>query len=205
MMSVSFLICLKMKHLIVSLLLILSPCGLKAQTEGGIDYKVNEAKQVLVQTLIEGLPLSKAAIYGVATSYMLDAYDPTKFIITASDAEQGMVVGDGSLVNFFNYQLGFNQYYLDMNFKLRVDAKDSRARISVIADTYSGKCIDGNKTTQVADKIAEYQPVCKSNDSKRAMYTKAFPAMLKTFKKIIDDLSARLKSAQGSSVGDDNW
>lgn len=194
-----------MRLLIVFFLFLLSSVNAKAQVEDGIEYKVNEAKQIVVQSLIDGLSLSKADIYNVAVDYMNNAYDPTKFIISTSDADHGTVVSDGTLVNFFDYQLGFNQYYLDMNFKLRVDAKDSRARISVIADTYSGKCIDGNKTAQVADKIAEFQPVCKSNDNKRAMYTKAFPTMLKNFKKIIEELSEKLKSSQGGSVGGDDW
>lgn len=192
-------------RLFVTFLLVLSATNANAQTADGIGYKVNEAKQVVVQTFVEGLSLSKADIYNLAAAYMRDAYDPTRYTVSTADTEHGTVVGEGTLVNFFDYQLGFNQYYLDMDFKLRVDAKDSRARISVIADKYSSKCIDGNKTTQVADKIADFQPVCKSNDSKRVMYTKAFPAMLKIFKKEIDQLASKLKSAQGGSVGGDDW
>lgn len=194
-----------MRLLIVSFIFLLSAINATAQVDNGAEYKVNEAKQIVVQTLIEGLSLSKSDIYSVAVDYMNNAYDPTKFIISLSDADRGTVVGDGTLVNFYSHQLGLNQYYLDMNFKLRVDSKDSRVRISIIADTYSGKCIDGNRTAQVADKIADFQPVCKDNDRKRAMYTKAFPAMLKHFKKIINELSEKLKSSQGGSVGSDDW
>lgn len=194
-----------MRLLIITFIFLFSVSSAKGQSESGVKYSVNEAKQIVVQSLIEGLSLSKADIYNVATTYMLDAYDPTKFIITTSDEELGTIVGDGTLVNFFNYQLGLNQYYLDANFKLRIDAKDKRARISVIADTYSGKCIDGNKTTEVTDKIAEYRPVSKTNDSKKTMYTKAFPVMIKMFKNIIDDFSAKLESMQGGSVGGDDW
>lgn len=186
---------------LISLPLLLLPMAAGAQA----DYKVNDVGQIVVQATVEGLPLTKAEIYNAAEGYMADAYDPTRYTVSVADAEHGTVAGDGTLVNFFDCQLGFNQYYLDINFKLRVDAKDNRARISVIADKYSGKCIDGNKTRDVADRISEFQPVCQTNSSKRTMYTKAFPKMLTVFRQIIGELSARLKSAQGGSVGGDDW
>jgi len=186
---------------IISLLLFLLPMAAAAQD----GYKVNAAGQIVVQTTVENLPLTKGDIYNAALRYMGDAYDPTRFNVSVADAEHGTVVGDGTLVSFYDCQLGFNQYYLDMDFKLRVDAKDNRARISVIADKYSGKCIDGNKTLDVADKISEFQPVSKTNDDKRRMYTKAFPVMLGTFSKVIAGLAAKLKAEQGASVGSEDW
>lgn len=142
------------------------------------DYRLTVDKIVLVDTIVNGLSASNNDIYNLGKSYIEKSYKKLCYKLVDENIENFSVVGNGCLLHFFDYQLGFNHYYLNADITLRIDAKDGRVRVSLLADKYSGECINGNRTERVNDKIAEFYPVNIENKDKKRMYEPAFSILL---------------------------
>lgn len=169
------------------------------------NYKKLDNGSIVVDTIVENLSLAANDIYLVAKNYIENAYKDTKYKIVTDDRDKCSVAGQGSLENFFDYQLGFNQYFLNMEFTLRIDAKEGRTRVALLVDKYSGKCINGNSTKDVDDRISDFMPVNQNNMNKKIMYTKAFPELMRRLHRIMRDAVGDIKSKCGTAVGNENW
>ena len=97
-----------------------------------------------------------------------------------------------------------NTYYLNAEFKAKIDSKNGRARISLFVNKYRGQRINGNDVKELSDNICDFQPINLMNNEKERLYNKAFPILIKRMKTTIAKIEEALKAGI-LSVQDDNW
>lgn len=178
---------------------LLSFIGVKAQ-----NYKVDENKNVVFTRLIEDLPLSRNDIYQSAKHYITNSYKETKYKINIDSEENCIISGEGLFNNFHEDAYFPYSYFLNAPFTLRVDAKDGRARLSIVLTNYTGTRTNQNKKELVEDLISAFPPVNENEDSHRKLYTKAFTKLMAKVEKTLTELEEKLKNTQAVVV-DDEW
>jgi 2-methylcitrate dehydratase PrpD len=114
------------------------------------------------------------------------------------------VAGEGEYLQFHEDRIFPSSYFLNAPITLRVDAKDGRARISVILSYYTGKRSNINESEDIHDRISEFQPVNESQTERRKLYNAAFPVLFQKAQKTLKEVEEVLKSTR-SSVPDTDW
>ncbi len=191
------------KRLLGLLFVMLPVISSYAQIKGQ-DYKVDENGDVVISKIVEGLSLQKHEIYIAAHKYLENAYKDTKYKIVVNSPENGVVAGEGEYLQFYEDNFFPYSYFLNAPFVLRVDAKDGRARISIILSYYTGKRSNINETVDIHDRISEFQPINESQAEKRKLYNKGFPVLYQKVLKTLKEVEEALKSTV-SSVPDTDW
>lgn len=176
---------------------------IQAQVKG-LDYTVDKNGDVVIAQVIEGVPLQRKEIYLAAQKYMENAYKDTKYKIVINSSENGVVAGEGEFLLFHEANYFPYSYFLNAPILLRVDAKDGRARISVILSYYTGKRSNINETVDIHDRISKFQPVKEDEMEHRKLYNKAFPILFKKVQKTLNEVAEVLKSTR-SSAPDTDW
>lgn len=177
--------------------------SLHAQVKGQ-DYTVDGNGDVIVARIVEGLPLQKNEICIAALNYLENAYKDTKYKIVTRSPENGVVAGEGAYQMFHEANYFPYSYFLDAPILLRVDAKDGRARVSVVLTYYTGKRSNINETIDVHDRISDFYPVKEGVTEHRKLYSKAFPILYEKVQKTIGEVVETLKSTR-SSAPDTDW
>ena len=170
----------------------------------GQDYIVDKNGDIMISKIVEGLAIQKNEIYSVALKYMEDAYKDTRYKITINSPENGVVAGEGEYLQFHEDRIFPSSYFLNAPFSLRVEAKDGRARISVILSYYTGKRSNINTSEDIHDRISEFQPVNERQTERRKLYNAAFPVLFQKAQKTLNEVEEVLKSTR-SSVPDTDW
>ena len=170
----------------------------------GQDYEVDQNGDVVIAKIVEGLNLQKLEIYAAAKKYMENAYRDTKYKLVINSLENGVVAGEGEYLQFYEANIFPYSYFLNAPILLRVDAKDGRARISVVLSYYTGKRTNINETKDIHDRISEFQPVKEDEPEHRKLYNKAFPILYNKVMKTLGEVEEELKSTR-SSVPDTDW
>jgi hypothetical protein len=175
----------------------------QAQVKGQ-DYTVDENGDVVVVKVVEGLALQRHEIYIAALKYLENAYKDTKYKIVINSPENGVVTGEGEYLQFHDDRIFPSSYFLNAPITLRVEAKDGRARISVILSYYTGKRLNINTSEDIHDRISEFQPVNERQTERRKLYNAAFPVLFQKAQKTLNEVEEVLKSTR-SSVPDTDW
>lgn len=170
----------------------------------GQDYIIDKNGNVVVVKVLEGLSLQRNEIYAAALKYLENAYKETKYKIVINSPENGIVAGEGEYLQFHEDRIFPSSYFLNAPMMLRVDAKDGRARISVILSYYTGKRSNINESEDIHDRISEFQPVNENQEERRKLYNEAFPVLIQKAQKTIKEVEEVLKSTY-SSVPDSDW
>lgn len=193
-----------MKRVFITLIVI-SFLNLSALAQiKGQDYVVEKNGDIMISQIVEGLAIQKNEILSVALKYMEDAYKDTKYKIVINSLENGVVAGEGEYLQFHEDRIFPSSYFLNAPITLRVDAKDGRARISVILSYYTGKRTNINTSEDIRDRISEYQPVNESQTERRKLYNAAFPVLFQKAQKTLKEVEEVLKSTR-SSIPDTDW
>jgi hypothetical protein len=170
----------------------------------GQDYVVDKNGDIMITKIVEGLTIQRNEIFSVALNYMEYAYKDTKYKIVINSPENGVVAGEGEYLQFHEDRIFPSSYFLNAPITLRVDAKDGRARISVILSYYTGKRSNINESEDIHDRISEFQPVNESQTERRKLYNAAFPVLFQKAQKTLKEVEEVLKSTR-SSVPDTDW
>ena len=193
-----------MKRVFITLIVI-SFLNLSALAQiKGQDYVVEKNGDIMISQIVDGLAIQKNEILSVALKYMEDAYKDTKYKIVINSLENGVVAGEGEYLQFHEDRIFPSSYFLNAPITLRVDAKDGRARISVILSYYTGKRSNINESEDIHDRISEFQPVNESQTERRKLYNAAFPVLFQKAQKTLKEVEEVLKSTR-SSVPDTDW
>lgn len=193
-----------MKRVFITLIVI-SFLNLSALAQiKGQDYVVEKNGDIMISQIVDGLAIQKNEILSVALKYMEDAYKDTKYKIVINSLENGVVAGEGEYLQFHEDRIFPSSYFLNAPITLRVDAKDGRARISVILSYYTGKRTNINTSEDIRDRISEYQPVNESQTERRKLYNAAFPVLFQKAQKTLKEVEEVLKSTH-SSIPDTDW
>ena len=193
-----------MKRVFITLIVI-SFLNLSALAQiKGQDYVVEKNGDIMISQIVDGLAIQKNEILSVALKYMEDAYKDTKYKIVINSLENGVVAGEGEYLQFHEDRIFPSSYFLNAPITLRVDAKDGRARISVILSYYTGKRTNINTSEDIRDRISEYQPVNESQTERRKLYNAAFPVLFQKAQQTLKEVEEVLKSTR-SSIPDTDW
>lgn len=170
----------------------------------GQDYMVDQSGDVVVAMVVEGLALQRQDIYNAALKYLENAYKETKYKIVVKSLENGVVAGEGEYLQFHEDRIFPSSYFLNAPFTLKIDAKDGRARISVILSYYTGKRTNINESEDIHDRISLFYPFNKKQTKRRSLYNAAFPVLYKKALKTLSEVEEVLKSTR-SSAPDTDW
>lgn len=170
----------------------------------GQDYTVDKNGDVIISKIVENLALQRHEIYLSALKYMEESYKDTKYKIVINSPENGVVAGEGEYLQFHEDNYFPYSYFLNAPFLLRVDAKDGRARISIILSYYTGKRSNINETKDIHDRISEFQPIKEDEMEHRKLYNKAFAVLYKNSQKTLNEVVEVLRSTR-SSEPDTDW
>lgn len=191
------------RRILISIIAIASALNALPQIKGQ-DYTIDKDGNVVVAKIVENLALQKHEIYMAAQKYMENAYKDTKYKIVINSPENGVVAGEGEYLQFHEDNIFPYSYFLNAPILLRVDAKDNRARISIILTYYTGKRSNINETIDIQDRISEFQPINENQAEKRKLYNKAFPTLYQKCQKTLKEVVEVLKSTR-SSIPDTDW
>lgn len=159
-----------------------------------IEYKTKDDGNVVFTMTLENLPHSKGDIYKAAKKYFETAYKNTKYKITYESEGDGIIVGTGSFQQFYQGGNAIKVMTFNVDFQLRVDAKDNRARLQVIAKDYEIATISdlgGNEKANIC--ISSVSPLTDNKDNKKT-YKKAFENLTELVEKTLIETSESIKS-----------
>ena len=174
------------------------------------DYTIDSEGNIVFVRILEDLSMSKQEIHGAAYKYISTAYRDTKYKIVNNSEEDGIVVGEGEYVHFHEANYYPSSYFLNAPIVLRVDAKDGRARLTVMLSHYTGTRTNVNKREEIHDRISECPPIAKRDkseklyDRRKKLYEKAFVVLSEKVQKTLGEFEHSLKAA-GSAAVNDNW
>lgn len=170
----------------------------------GQDYTVDKNGDIMITKILEGLTIQRNEIFSVALNYIENAYKDTKYKIVINSPENGVVAGEGEYLQFHEDRIFPSSYFLNAPITLRVDAKDGKAKISIILSYYTGKRSNINASEDIHDRISEFQPVNENQTERRKLYNAAFPVLFQKVQKTLNEVEEVLKSTR-SSVPDTDW
>lgn len=177
---------------------------MQAQTKGR-DYTVDNNRNVIISKVVENIPLHQNAIYMIAHRYMEEAYQETKYKITFESEHYETIIGEGTYEAFHEANYFPYSYFLNAPFQLRVDAKDGRARISIILSYYTGKRININETTDIHDRICEFPPVNSSSSEHDKLYKKGFAILVEKAHHTLDDVINTISNTPANNSLETDW
>lgn len=153
-----------------------------------------DANGVSFVITVDSLPLSPSEIIKYSKEYLEEAYRPSKYEIETLDDEKYLVIGKGAFNNFESYAAFPNQYTFNCEHRIRIDAKQGRARLCFSMTDYDVIKINGNKNERNLVKVKDVSPVNTNADTSRKMYNKAFLSMAKLAITTLYDIKDMLKS-----------
>lgn len=173
---------------------------------GDIAYKADDNGNVVYTLMLEGLPHSASDVYWAAKKYLESAYKHTKYKITYDSAEDGIVVGTGSFQQFYQGGNVVKVITFNVDFQLRVDAKDNRARLQLIAKDYTMSTLNDLGSNEKANvSIVTVAPIADNKDNKK-LYKNAFEAMSEIAAKAMNEAAESIKSFTPSvRVSKEEW
>lgn len=171
------------------------------------DYRIDDTGNLVFCTVLENLPLSQSDIYMVSCDYLRNAYRDTRYKIVEDLAEKGRVIGAGVFESFFQSNSLTKGVIFNAPFHLRIDAKDGRARIQLIARNYNQVVLnDFGGKEKVEVPISTAQPFSEQNNQK--IYRNAFESLHEKAHKTILAVKDALDSAVTTAISvdnDENW
>lgn len=159
-----------------------------------VEYKPDDNGNLVYTLMLENLPHSKSDVFKAAKNYLETAYKNTKYKISYESEDNGIIVGAGSFQQFYQGGNAITVMTFNVDFQLRVDAKDNRARLQIIAKDYSVATInDLGKNEKANVSIITVAPFTDSKSSKKT-YKKAFETLTGIVEKTLNEASESIKS-----------
>lgn len=159
-----------------------------------IEYKTDDKGNVVFTMTLDNLPHSKEDVYKAAKKYFETAYKNTRYTISYESEGDGIIVGTGSFQQFFQGGNAIKVMTFNVDFQLRVDAKDNRARLQIIAKDYEVATISdigSNEKSKIS--ISTVSPFTDNKDQKKT-YKKAFETLTELVEKTLKETSESIKS-----------
>lgn len=177
---------------------------LSAQIVRANTYTIDPKGNVVFTKTIEGLSLDQEQVYNAALKYLQEAYKDTNYKISISNKEKGIVVGEGSFLAFHQSSNLVKTYTFNIDFWVRVDAKDGRARVQFIAKQYKVTSLSDIGDEKVENvNISEVAPFADHDHSRR--YYKAYDDLKPMVDKTLNAVSEAIKSTPALMLEDENW
>lgn len=163
----------------VSLILMLSPILTYASNK---NYSLDDNGNVVFTVVLENLQLKKEEIHEAALKYLQNAYKDTRYEISLNNKEKGILVGNGSFLAFYESSNLIKTSTYNVDFLVRIDSKDSRARLQFIAKQYSITSLSDLKDNEKQNiDICTVAPLAENKENKKD-FSKAF----EKFKQLVD-------------------
>lgn len=171
-----------------------------------IEYKTDDKGNVVYTMTLENLPHSKGDVYKAAKNYFETAYKNTKYKISYESEGDGIIVGTGSFQQFFQGGNAIKVMTFNVDFQLRVDAKDNRARLQIIAKDYQVATIsDLGSDDKATISISSVSPFTDNKDNKKT-YKKAFETLTELVEKTLKESSESIKSySPTGNITTEDW
>lgn len=171
-----------------------------------IEYKSDDKGNVVFTTTLENLPHSKEDVYKAAKKYFETAYKNTKYKISYESEDDGIIIGTGSFQQFFQGGNAIKVMTFNVDFQLRVDAKDNRARLQVIAKDYEIATIRDLGSNEKANiSIVTVSPFTDNKEDKKT-YKKAFEILAELVEKTLNETSESIKSyTPTADIKSEDW
>lgn len=169
-----------------------------------VAYKVNDGGDVVFTVMLEDLPLKATDIHKAATQYLSEAYKEARYEITECNDEKYIVVGKGKFNNFYQHNGLTSSELFSTTFHVRIDAKDSRARLQFIVSNYDVMNLNdlGNKKSESL-VISKCSPINKALDNKS--HRKAFEALANKADQVLSAIGIGLRKATPAVEEDSDW
>lgn len=151
--------------------------------------------------IVDSLAISPDEVINYSKEYLVEAYRPSKYKIENLNTEKLFVIGTGEFNNFESYAAFPNQYTFNCEHRLRVDAKEGKARICLSMTEYDVLRINGNKNERTKVKVKDVSPVNPNSDSSK-MYNKIFLSVAKLAISTLYDIREKLQSKTSNEVID---
>lgn len=166
--------------------------------QGEIDSKGN----VAFTTIVDELPLNQSDVYTAACKYIESEYKTARYSDIQKFDDKYIVFGKANLNSFYTENGLTNSRIFNVNFYLRIDSKEKKARIQLIFKDYDIlKLLDSSNRESESVAIGSVAPFKKGKDDKR--YTKAYNKLREFTAKILDSATTSLKNATSSPVADE--
>lgn len=159
-------------------------------------YDVDENGNVSYIRIIDSIGLSKDEIFSRVLAFFTYNYTDGESVIQIQDKEAGQVIGKGIFKNVYTGQYLTNLYEYDTWHILRVDIKDSRARVIITLNNYRYRNVQGNGTG-VEEKITSVYPFQKKSMTKNH-YAMSF---LESHKRTLETFTTIEKAIREGTVG----
>lgn len=171
----------------------------------GDGYKIDENNNVIFSAVVENIPATKTDILAAAEKVLRDAYKDTKYEITHSSAQDGFVIGVGQIDGFHEKSGVLNIVTINLEYKIRVDAMNNRARIQLIASDWQVakfKDTGGKEIHRV--KIVDVKPIGEDKTDK-GMFEKAFQKLQDFSDRKLKSISEHLQHTESAPASDNAW
>lgn len=177
-----------------------------AETEEMPSYEVDRNKNVVFTVLLENLTLSQSEVFQAALDYLNNEYKISKYEIAYNLPEKGIIVGAATLNSFYENNGLRSSSIFSVDYQLRVDAKEGRARVQVILTDYKETELSdtGNKKV-IETLISEVAPVSDNKSGNKKKFKKAFEKLQEYVERILDSTTQSLKNARPTPDASDNW
>lgn len=171
-----------------------------------INYRTDDRGNIVYTLTLENLPHSTEDIYDAAKKYLQTAYKNTKYKISYESEDNGVIIGSGSFQQFFQGGNAIKVMTFNVDFQLRIDAKDNRARLQIIAKDYSVATIsDIGNNEKVNVDIVSVAPFTDNKDNKKT-YKKAFETLTEIVEKTLYEASESIRSySPMSEIKSEDW
>lgn len=191
---------------LLTLFSLISGFTASAEDEAMPAYEVDRNKNVVFTILLEGLPLSQTEVFQAAVDYLNNEYKTSRYEIAHNLPEKGIVVGTATLNSFYENNGLRSSSIFSVDYQLRVDAKDGRARVQVILTDYKETELSdtGNKKV-IETLISEVAPVSDNKSGNKRKFKKAFEKLQEYVERVLVSTSQSLKNARPAPDANDNW
>lgn len=170
------------------------------------DYTIDKKGNVVFSVIHDNLPVGKDQIHEAALKYLQEAYKDTRYEISYNDKEKGIVVGSGVFSAFYESSHLISTKTFNVNFSVRVDAKDGRARIQFIVKQYNITSLSDITSDANEDvDIALVAPIATDNETNQKNYIKAFESLKKLVDKTLGNVTEAIKAAQAPIEDGEEW
>lgn len=135
---------------IVFFAFLLKVTGQSNPSEGKIQFTKSTYEFMLIDS-VKGC--DKNCLYGKAKNFMISSFKSAKDVIEMDDKEMGRIVGKGSIKRPVENNFGQVISYDYIHFKITIDVKDSKFRITLTditheAGNYTGACNGGSLSNE---------------------------------------------------------
>jgi len=167
------------------------------------NYEVDDNGNVTFMRIVELDSMKSAEIFNRAQEYFTYHYGSGESVLQVNDRETGRLLGKGlytktAVINGIPYII------TDTWHILRIDVKDSKARLTLSLTEYSGTSEFDNSVNHFNDLVSSKYPINADSNWKNA-FGQAFAESYKRANLTLDALEKTLKEGTTFKNADKDW